>query len=281
MTDLVGTVAALRRYPVKSMLGEVLETSEVSERGLEGDRACALIDVETGKVASAKNPRLWRNLLQCQGMGAGDGLRIRLPDGRELAGHDAQVHAVLSEVLGRAVTLSSARKTGAALDRADPEQVLAQGIDARVDAPPLEIAQAAPHGGFFDFAPVQVLTVGSLRRIAEAVPEENITLDRYRPNILLELDGAEPFVENAWRGKTLAIGPQLRLQFVAPTPRCAVPMLPHGRLKMATGAVSAVAQLNRIEMPELGPGLFPCLGAFAVVMAPGPVCLGQEVRITG
>lgn len=281
MTGLVGTVAALRRYPVKSMLGEALETSEVSARGLDGDRSHALIDVETGKVASAKNPRLWRDLLQCQGIGTAGGIRIRLPDGREIAGHDAQVDAVLSQVLGRAVTLSSARETGAALERADPDQVIAQGIDARVDASPLEIAQAAPLGGFFDFAPVQVLTAGSLRRIAEAVPEEHITLERYRPNILLELDGAPPFIENAWRGKTLAIGPELRLQFVAPTPRCAVPMLPHGSLKMAPGAVSAVARLNRIEMPELGPGLFPCLGAFAVVAAPGLVRVGQEVRIEG
>jgi uncharacterized protein len=41
------------------MLGEELNSSDVTERGLVGDRAYALIDKETGKVASAKNPRKW------------------------------------------------------------------------------------------------------------------------------------------------------------------------------------------------------------------------------
>src|SRR5213596_2247746 len=57
-----GSVVALWRYPVKSMLGEELNATEVSERGLLGDRGYALVDAETGKVASAKNPRRWPNL---------------------------------------------------------------------------------------------------------------------------------------------------------------------------------------------------------------------------
>ena len=44
------------------MLGEELNSSYVTERGLVGDRAYALIDQETGKVASAKNPRKWGKL---------------------------------------------------------------------------------------------------------------------------------------------------------------------------------------------------------------------------
>jgi hypothetical protein len=39
------------------MLGEELNSSYVTARGLLGDRAYALVDEETGKVASAKNPR--------------------------------------------------------------------------------------------------------------------------------------------------------------------------------------------------------------------------------
>src|SRR5437867_3817494 len=58
-----GSVVALWRYPVKSMMGEELNSSEVTQRGLLGDRAYALVDAETGKVASAKNPRPWPRLL--------------------------------------------------------------------------------------------------------------------------------------------------------------------------------------------------------------------------
>jgi uncharacterized protein YcbX len=66
MADQVGTIAALWRFPVKSMLGERLDATEVSGSGLAGDRAYALIDTTTGKVVSAKNPRLWPNMLGCR-----------------------------------------------------------------------------------------------------------------------------------------------------------------------------------------------------------------------
>src|SRR5207249_10603301 len=57
-----GSVVALWRYPVKSMMGEELNSSEVTQRGLLGDRDYALVNAETGKVASAKNPRRWPRL---------------------------------------------------------------------------------------------------------------------------------------------------------------------------------------------------------------------------
>src|SRR6266508_2450327 len=65
-SERVGTIRALWRYPVKSMLGEGLDAVDLSEDGVVGDRAYALRDKETGKVASAKHPRLWPNLLACR-----------------------------------------------------------------------------------------------------------------------------------------------------------------------------------------------------------------------
>jgi uncharacterized protein YcbX len=41
------------------MLGEKLSASEVTERGLLGDRAYAVVDSADGKAATAKNPRKW------------------------------------------------------------------------------------------------------------------------------------------------------------------------------------------------------------------------------
>ncbi len=55
----VGSVAALWRYPVKSMMGEELNSSDVTDRGLLGDRQFAVVDRATGKVGGAKNPRKW------------------------------------------------------------------------------------------------------------------------------------------------------------------------------------------------------------------------------
>jgi uncharacterized protein len=58
----VGSVVSLWRYQVKSMMGEELNRSDVTERGLAGDRAYGLVDQLEGKVASAKNPRKWPRL---------------------------------------------------------------------------------------------------------------------------------------------------------------------------------------------------------------------------
>src|SRR5579871_5216208 len=57
-----GSVVSLWRYPVKSMLGEEVTASTVTERGLLGDRAYALMDQADGKVISAKNPLKWPHL---------------------------------------------------------------------------------------------------------------------------------------------------------------------------------------------------------------------------
>jgi uncharacterized protein len=57
-----GSVVALWRYPVKSMMGEELNSCEVTDRGLLGDRQFAIVDRATGKVGGAKNPRKWGSL---------------------------------------------------------------------------------------------------------------------------------------------------------------------------------------------------------------------------
>ena len=44
------------------MIGEELDSVTVTERGLWGDRAFAIVDGESGKVVSAKNPRKWGDL---------------------------------------------------------------------------------------------------------------------------------------------------------------------------------------------------------------------------
>ena len=62
----IGAIVSLWRYPVKSMLGEALQTTEVREHGLLGDRAYALGDRADGKVATAKNPRKWPWLFACR-----------------------------------------------------------------------------------------------------------------------------------------------------------------------------------------------------------------------
>src|SRR3954453_3778866 len=104
MSETVGTIGSLARFPVKSMLGESLDSADVDAGGIVGDRAYAVVDRETGKVASAKHPKMWPNLLACRAAFVepprrGEELpraRIELADGNSVLSDAADVDAVLS-----------------------------------------------------------------------------------------------------------------------------------------------------------------------------------------
>jgi hypothetical protein len=66
MSEDVNTIAALWRFPVKSMRGAPIDSVEVASDGIVGDRAYALIDAQTNKVLSAKTPKLGPLLLSCE-----------------------------------------------------------------------------------------------------------------------------------------------------------------------------------------------------------------------
>ncbi|KDN82578.1 MOSC domain-containing protein [Kitasatospora cheerisanensis] len=255
-------VAALYRHPVKSMLGEELARARIDEHGVDGDRRRALLDLTTGQIASAKQPRTWRQLLTLRAETKDGGVRITGPDGAELD-EDA-----LGALLGRPVRLITERPPGSTLLRSVPEQVLADGIDAEVEYTVQDFGKAAAPGSFFDFAPLHLVTTASLAGAAAV---------RYRPNLVLDVD-AEPFAENAWVGRELTVGRELRLRLIAASPRCAVPTLAHGPLPADPEALRRPARLNRVEpLPGMSP--LPCLGVYAQVLTPGTVELGDRAEL--
>ncbi len=274
---MLGTVIRLRRYPVKSMLGEDLDAGDVSRSGLAGDRRLAVISRRTGKVASAKYPRLWRDLLTLSAKALdGTGALITLPDGTTARSTDADIDDVLSGLLDEPVTLASVPPAGASLDRAVPEAVLRDGITAPVEARLIEIGAGAPPGTFVDFAPLHLLTSATLDRIAELSPGRRAHLERYRPNVVIGT-GAAGFTENDWPGRELRIGTELVLRVIARTPRCAVPTLAHGELPRDAEALRVLARHNRVSpMADSDPE--PCAGVYAQVLRPGRISTGDPVR---
>jgi uncharacterized protein YcbX len=279
---MLGTVAVLRRYPVKSMLGEDVDAGHVTFTGLAGDRQLAVVSRATGKIASAKFPRLWRDLLTLSAAAADDpavdgAVRIALPEGKTVWSSDADVDAVLSDLLDEPVTLTATPVPGAALDRAVPEAVLRDGVDAQVPAELMEIGGGGPPGTFVDFAPLHLLTTSTLDRIAELSPHGRADLERYRPNIVIRT-AAAGFTENDWLERILRVGDDLVLRVIARTPRCAVPTLAHGALPRDPDALRVLARHNRIEpLDSLDPE--PCAGVYAEVLRPGDIRTGDPVRL--
>ncbi|MGH2927860.1 MAG: MOSC domain-containing protein [Solirubrobacteraceae bacterium] len=271
----LGTVAVLRRYPVKSMLGENVDACGVTGRGLDGDRLLGVVHRETGRIASAKNPRLWRGMVRLAAV-SGPEVKIAFPGGTVLSSGDPGIHAALSEFLGQPVTLTATPPVDATLDRADPEQVLRDGIEAEVRVEALHVAGASPQGTFFDFAPLHLLTTATIDRIAELSPRGRVELERYRPNVVIRAD-VLGFAENEWTGRDLRIGSDLMIRIIARTPRCAIPTLAHGDLPRDVDALRVPAAHNRVRpFDDWDPQ--PCVGVYAQVLRPGRVETGDEVR---
>lgn len=262
-------VDSLHRYPIKSMLGESVTSFEVGLGGVDRDRHLAFIDQESGRVASAKQARLWRNLLKCQARIEDGRVQVRLPDGTEAYPEDDDFDDVFSTLLARPVRLATSRPDGASLERADPEQVLTAGLDAVVDAPLLEIAEATPGDSFVDLAPLHVITTATLERIGTEAA-------RYRPNVVIATPpGYPPYSENDWTERIFTIG-AVQLKGMGPTPRCVIPTLEHGDLDRAPHALRTPAAENRIE--SFGLGELPCAGAYLEVVAEGTIRVGDQFR---
>ncbi|MEU4326350.1 MOSC domain-containing protein [Nonomuraea dietziae] len=270
MGEMLGTVEVLRRYPVKGLLGEEIAAGEVAATGLTGDRSLALLDAETGKVASPKNPRVWRGMLALSAVIDSGGVRVSLPDGESVRAGDPHVDEVLSRALGRKVTLTSTPPEKAALERAVPEEVLSEGVTARVTVQESVLGAGSPPGTFFDYAPLHLVTTS-------AIAAAGVEAVRYRPNLVIRTAG-EGYVENGWAGAEVAVGEEVVLRVTVPTPRCAVPTLEHGALPRDTSALRTPAAHNLVEpLPGYGPR--PCVGVYAEVLRPGRITSGDQVRL--
>lgn len=282
------SVAEISRCPVKSMLGEQLTLANLTESGIAGDRAWALVDTETDKIASAKHPRLWSGLLSLRATyPADDHSQVRIDDGagRVLSSSDPDIDASLSSLVGRGVRLASAPTTGATYEELWPDiEGMAPSAfvdDTRSGKSPdgedisaLPIGMLAP-GTFQDVAPITLMTTASLRAAAALYPSGSWDPRRFRSSILIDHPG-DDFAEQDWVGKTVRIGTAV-LSVFAPTPRCVMVTLDQQDLPRDVGLLRTLAKHNRLDVP--GAGYFACLGAYAMVTQPGEIHVGDDVVV--
>jgi uncharacterized protein YcbX len=257
------SVAALWRYPVKSMQGEELSSAEVTALGLLGDRRFAVVDPATGKVAGAKNPVKWPGFLQLRASyvsppRAGAALppvRVTLPDGTCATSEEEDLPKLLSAALGREVELRAA--TGAA--RAEDYQPQTGDV----------VEWDLPSGTFFDFARVHLITTATLDTLRALYPAGRFEPRRFRPNIIVATGSRfSGFVEDDWVGRQIAIGESVRLEVFMATGRCVMTTLPQFDLPRDPGILRAAVAHNDAAV-----------GVYADVLAGGTVRHGDAVRV--
>ena len=280
--QLDASVASLWRYPVKSMMGEELNASEVTSRGLLGDRHFALRDPSDGKVVSAKNPKKWPNLFDFRAAfvdpphsgSAIPVVRITLPDGTIMTTGQEGLSDRLSAVLGRRVTFDEVQDAeiwagsaaGSQTARAEEYWPDIEELDYQDTVTDFDL----PEGTFFDIAVVHLITTATIDHLHGLYPEGRFEVRRFRPNIVLTTGpGEQGFVEDGWIGHTLTIGDEVRLRITGPCPRCVMTTLPQGDLPKDRGILRTAAKHNDVNV-----------GVYADVIRGGTIRRGDGVRLT-
>jgi len=179
---VIGKVDSLWKYPVKSLVGEKIETVVLNDRGLDGDRIYAVSSTK-GKLGSGKNTRRFTRIDGLFAMSARttkSGVSIKFPNGNELADDDPALNDQLSQLLGQDVKLTKEDNIS-----------------------------------HFDQGAIHILTTKTLLSLQNLLPDSHISASRFRPNIVIDSSHEAA----ALIGKTLKIG-EVRLKVIQETERC-------------------------------------------------------------
>jgi uncharacterized protein len=218
---VAGRVAALWRYPVKSMAGEELEAVEVSWHGLAGDRRWAFI--RDGQVRSGfpwltirERPELahYRPRLAEPNRPNASQTLVRIPSGDEL---DVAAPALAAE-LGPGVRLIKH-------DR-----------------------------GVFDTLPLSLLTTQTLAGLGRLVGTD-LTAQRFRPNLVVDARGHD-FPEDGWVGRVLRIG-GLRMRVDKRDQRCVMVTIDPVTLHRNPAVLRAIARERDARLGVYGSTVEP------------------------
>lgn len=272
--DPAARVSVINRYPVKSMQGERVGSVAVDHLGIVGDRRWAVRDLGTDKILSAKHPRDGRRLLACRARGVDADVVVDVDGSTTPVARSDELDERLSRYLGRPVQLASTPAADDVYESYWPAVDGAVLSDVTTDLP---IALSTGTGTFVDLAALHVVTSASLAGMAELLPDGDVGVDRFRPSLVLEVDGPTGFVENDWPGRVARIG-GATVRFTAPTPRCVMTTLAQPQLPDDKRILRTIAAHNRRDFEGLGP--VACLGVYAEVVEAGTVTTGDDVAWT-
>jgi uncharacterized protein YcbX len=156
---------------------------------------------------------------------------VRLPSGSVLEVGDPRLTTALSELVG------------------EPVEVRPEGTVKHLDD-----------------SPVHLVTTASLRWVAALRSGRDGDPARFRPNIVVDVDGVER-VEEQWIGMSLSIG-TARLRVTKATVRCVMPTMAQGQLPR-----------QPFLLKDLEDRAESCLGVYADVEVPGTIRIGDGVGI--
>ncbi len=276
-------VSELWRYPVKSMVGETVETIRLVELGVVGDRTWAARDLERGGIRGAKKIGA---LMKLGGRDLGDGnVEISLPDGSVVRTSDPDVDERVSAAIDHPVSLEPLRPADdldhyrrGAPDSEDIEAEMRGIFGREADEPfpdfsvfpPIIAEFESPPGTYYDAFPLMVMTTAALAALGRALPESNVDVRRFRPSLVIDTgdDGRDASTpghpEFDWSGRRATVG-TATIEFGSPCPRCV----------MVTREIDGRIPADRAVLRHIVRDLDQNLGMYATVVEPGVVRVGD------
>jgi len=278
-------VSQLWRYPVKSMVGGRVDSIELDELGIVGDRTWAVRDLERGGIRGAKKIG---SLMRLAARDVDDGhVEITLPDGSTVRTSDTDLDERVSAALDHRVQLERLRPADD-LDHyrrgaPDSDDVVAElrGIFGRDDDepfpdfsifPPIISEFESPPGTYYDVFPLMIMTDAALSALASALPDSSVDIRRFRPSMVVDTGesgagAATPgHPEFEWTGRRATIG-SATIEFGAPCPRCV----------MVTREISDDSPTDRAVLRHIVRDLDQNLGVYATIVTPGAVRVGDHL----
>ena len=245
----LGRISAIFRYPVKSMAGESLETARLGWHGIEGDRRLAfrrLTDQsEFPWLTASKLPQLllYKPFRLDTNATSKNGellpTHVRTPDGKEYELRSDELRQDVSSRYGSEVELMNLK------------------------------------AGIFDESPISVISLGTVHSVARESGRgvDLCDLRRFRPNVVIETNGAGPFEENGWVGRTLMFGEgNSRAASIAVTmkdERCVMVNFDPDTAERDSEVMKTVVRMNENYA-----------GVYGAVVRAGELRVGQVVTLT-
>lgn len=221
----LGVIRELRRYPVKSMRGEVLPSTELTLQGLPEDRRYAFVQADSRSSFPWLTARELPEML-CYGTSvekAGSpevAVTVITPDGEKWPVESEDLRRSLEQRSGRALFLLR---------------------DFR---------------GSYDVAPVSLISRQTVARIAD----ESGTVEdacRFRPNLLVDLESGQAFDELSWAGRILRVGDTARIAITQVDQRCMMITLDPATAKSSPSILRCVVQQHGQSAGVYGTVLTP------------------------
>ncbi len=263
-------VHSLYRYPVKSLEGQSVPALEPAVRGFQDDRRWMFVSPSGKFISRRTEPTLAQFAAEVHG----DDLHfVRLSDGETVGA----VAGARSGTRSIAVTVWDDEFQATLIDFPGLEQLTATlGIPgarlvymAPADVRPVDARYATPgeEVSFADGFPYHLITTASLGALAERLGIPDLSILRFRPNIVVETD--EPFSEDHWRG--LQIG-QHQFRVPKPCARCSMVSQRPGTGESDLKVLAELAKFRKVGNKVLF-GMDACWEG-----GEGPVAVGDPVR---